>query len=212
MKLNLKKQQNTMSPEEVIVQNRQKTAQQWMPIKDVNRSIVYRKDGLLIGILRVYPINLELLSDNEKKRKIDSLTEELNGEREGFQIFCIGRPVDLNSYLEWLLEKAKMEQNFTRKNVLKGYIQQASEMASSGETVERRFYIIITKDSKVHRAEEELINRLNEFNMKLAAAELSSEICQDDEIMDLYSLFANPAQAAFEKSTKDLHVSTLLKI
>lgn len=204
------KKKPELTPEELQIQNRKKTAQQWIPIKDIDRNIVYRKDGFLVGMLRVQPENLDLLSDNEKKRKIESLTEELNGEREGLQIFCIGRPVDLSNYLGWLQEKAKMEQDFTRKMVLKGYIQQASEMASSGETTERRFYIIISKKEE-SKAEEEIINRLNDLNTKLQAAELTSDICEDDEIIDLYSLFVNPVQAAFEKSTKEMNLTTILE-
>src|SRR5690554_2918145 len=131
MKL-LKGKKEAVSQEEVIKQRREKTAQQWIPIADIDKNIIYRKDNLLVGILRIQPENLELLSDNEKRRKVEALAEGFNGETEGFQIFCIGRPVDLNNYLQWLQDKAKEEQDFTRKMVLKGYIHQASQMASSG--------------------------------------------------------------------------------
>ena len=109
-----------ISPEEIVRQRREKTAQQWIPISDIEGCIVHRKDNLLVAILRIQPENLELLSDNEKKRKVESLSEELNGETEGLQIFCVGRPVDLNNYLDWLQDKAKMEQDFTRKIGVKG--------------------------------------------------------------------------------------------
>lgn len=204
------KKKDKLSPEEIIQKTREKSAQQWIPISDIDGAIVHRKDNLLVAILRVQPENLELLSDNEKKRKIDSLSEELNGETEGLQIFCVGRPVDLNNYLDWLQDKAKMEQDFTRKMVLKGYIQQASQMASSGETTERRFYIIITKPVSV-KAEEEILNRINDLQVKFSQAELKSDICREDELMDVFALFANPIQASFERTELKMSLPTLLE-
>ena len=115
-----------------------------------------------------------------------------------------------DNYLDWLQDKAKMEQDFTRKMVLKGYILQASQMASSGETTERRFYIIITKQVGV-KAEEELLNRLNDLQVKFGQAELKSDICREDELMDVFALFANPIQASFERTELKMSLPTLLE-
>lgn len=212
MKKGLSKKKDAVSEEQAIQQNREKTAQQWIPVADIDGSIVYRKDNTLVAMLRVQPENIDLYSDNEKRRKVEALAEQLNGETEGLQIFCIGRPVDLNNYLEWLQEKAKMEQDFTRKMVLKGYIQQALNMAVSGETTERRFYIIITKKVVNSKSEEELMSRINELQIKLSTAELVSSVCRDDELMDVYSLFANPVQASFEKTEIQMTLPSLLEV
>jgi len=199
------------SEEEVKQQQRIKTAQQWLPISDINGCIAYRKDNVLVGMLRVQPLNLELLSDAEKRRKIEALSEELNGESEGLQIFCIGRPVDLNSYLDWLQDKAKQEQDFTRKRILKNFIQHASELAASGEIIERRFFIIITKPGG-KKAEQEIVNRLEELKNKLSSAELVATVCKDDELMDVFSLFANPVYASVERVTSEIYLPSQLDI
>lgn len=209
--LKSKNKKETLSQEEIIQQNKEKTAQQWIPISDIDGAIIYRKDNTMLAMMRVQPENLELLSDNEKKRKVDALAEELNGEKDGLQIFCIGRPVDLNNYLDWLQDKAKMEQDFTRKMVLKGFIQEASKTASSGETIERRFYIIISKENNSNKAADELIGRINELQIKFNQAELNTNICYDDEILDVLSLFANPIQASIERNTIQMDLPTLLE-
>lgn len=206
----LKKKKEVISQEELIQQRREKTAQQWIPVADIEKNIIYRKDNVLVGMLRIQPENLELLSDNEKKRKVEALAEGFNGETECFQIFCIGRPVDLNNYLQWLSDKAKEEQDFTRKMLLKGYIQQASQMVSSGEAMERRFYLIITKPAG-DKAEMELMSRLNDFQAKLSQAELTSHVCSEDELLDVLSLFANPIQAAYEKTEIQFDITTMLE-
>lgn len=206
----VKNKKQELSPEEMKQQIKEKTAQQWMPIADIEDTIFYRKDDFIAAMIRIQPENIDLLSDNEKRRKIESLSEGFNGEKEPFQIFCVGRPVDLNNYLESLQEKAKMEQDFTKKMLLKGYIQQASQTASSGEAIERRFYIVVTKKITDAKSENELINRVNELQVKLMQAELTCDSCQDDEIMDVFCLFASPIQAAFEKSEIELDLPTVL--
>lgn len=185
--------------EDAAIISKQLTAQQWMPVADIDNSIVYRKDGNLLSMLRVQPINLELLSDNENRQLASAFCEALNGEKEALQIFCIGRPVDLNSYLDWLQDKAKREINFTKKTLLKKYIRHASMTASSGETMERRFYIIATAKYSANKSTEDLLLRLKELQNKLSKANLISSICSDDEILDVLSLFAHPVQAAYER-------------
>ena len=65
MKLKLfsknKDTQITIDPEELIKQTREKTAQQWMPIADIEGKIVYRKDDVLVGSIRVMPENLSFI-------------------------------------------------------------------------------------------------------------------------------------------------------
>ncbi|MBU3173284.1 TraC family protein [Clostridium estertheticum] len=195
-----KDKKQIVTPEEAVQQRREKSAQQWMPITDIEGNIFYLKDNVIAAMLRVQPENIDLLSDREQKRRVESLAEQLNGETEPLQIFCVGRPVDLNAYLETLQEKAKMEQDFTRKMVLKGYIQYTSKMASSGETTERRFYVIITKNVVDSKSESDLINRLNELKSKFEQAELNCDKCNEDELMDVFSLFSSPVQAAFENT------------
>ncbi len=209
MKLNNTKK-STKSVEEVKQETKIKTAQDWMPIANIDRSIVYRKDGKLVGILRLTPVNIDLLSNNEKKRIVDALHEVINGESESFQIFCIGRPVDLNSYIEWMQEKAKSEENFTRKQILKSYIQEVTEIAASGETTERRFYILINRNEG-QKSVEELTSRLRDLKSKFTNAGLKASICSDDEIIDLYSLFSSPVQAAYERTEITYHHATLLE-
>lgn len=201
---------DTATKEEIEVQSRKITAQQWMPIADINNNLVYRKDNSVIGMLRIQPKNLNLLSDREQSRIVDAFSECLNGETEPLQLFCIGRPVDLNSYLGWLQDLAKSEPNFTRKRMLKISIQKASQMASSGETIERRFYLIVSKPYGV-KVEVDIRSRLDDLISKLAKAELIASICNDDDLMDVLSLFSNPLQASFEQTVMSYDLPPLIE-
>lgn len=204
-----KAKKEELSEEEKVQQRREKTAQQWIPIADIDGPMAIRKDDVLVKMIKITPENLDLYSEKEKRRKIEALAEGLNGETEGFKFFCIGRPVDLNNYLTWLQEKAKQESDFVRRNLLKGFMHQASQMASSGETMERRFYLILTKPNG-NKALMELNSRVEEFKEKFADAELEAEIC-DDEVMDVLDLFANPNQAGIEKTRISHDITTFLE-
>lgn len=205
-----KSKKEQLTPEEKTVKTRELTAQQWIPISDIEGSVVYRKDNIITSMLRVQPENIDLLSDREQRRKVESLAEGFNGEREPIHIFCVGRPVDLSDYLEDLNGQSKTEQDFVRKMVLKGYIQQASKIASSGEASERRFYVIIFKTIEDNRSVNDLTNRINELQIKFTQAELNCDICKEDELIDVLALFASPIQAAFEKTILEYELAPIL--
>lgn len=195
--------------EDTLKERKEQTAQQWMPIVDLSGPIVVRKDKILLGLIRIQPENLSLLSDHEKRRKVEALAEQLRGELREFQIFCIGRPVDLNQYLDWLQDKAKKEQDYTRKTIMRAYVREASQVAASGEITERRFYIIITQAPGV-KAEVELKQRLDDWIVRLSDADLKAEICGEDELVDVFSLFAHPVQASFERAEMLLDLPPVL--
>jgi energy-converting hydrogenase A subunit M len=204
------KKKEVVSVEQQEQQSRQKTAQQWMPVADIKSNIVLKKNGQLIMMLRIQPLNLDLLSDRECNKKVEALVEGFNGQNEAMQFFCIGRPVDLNSYLEMLQDKVRQEHDFTRKMLLKGYIQHASKVAASGDITERRFYLIISKPIG-KKSEEELHSRIEQLRMALLNAELESDVCREDELIDVLSLFANPIQAAIEQAEVQYQIPSLLE-
>ncbi len=195
----LKLKRDKKNKEKIKVEIKQKTAQDWLPVADVYNSLLYRKDKHLVAILKVEPINISLLSDNEKKRIIAALHEVFNGIQEQIQIISIGRSVDLDGYIAGMEQTAQETQNFSRKKLLRGYIRQAAEMAAGGDTLERRFYILLSQKQGKY-AEEELKNRARELAGNVASAGLSAELCSDKLIIDLLFAFHQPGQSAFERA------------
>lgn len=181
------------------VEIKQKTAQEWLPVKDIQGSLLYRRDKHVVAVLEVTPVNISLLSINEKKRIIAALHEVINGLQEPVQWLSIGRTVDLDGYIIGLEQKAAETQDFTRKQLLKGYICQAAEMATGGDTLERRFYILV-KQKQDKYAEEELKNRARELVSNIAMTGLQAELCTDNKIISLLFTFFQPAQVAYERA------------
>lgn len=166
----------------------------WLPIVDIQAKSIKQREGSAIAVLRVHPINMSLKSENEKKRVVASLHEVLNGIKTPLQIFAIGRPIDLDSYLRRLSDKANEESNQTRKKLLRDYSRYVASVAAGGETAERRFYVLLSAENEAHAVEAagELMTHLN-------GAGLASSICDGVEIMEMLFCFFNPDKSATER-------------
>ena len=188
-----------VDPEVTMRDRRQKAAQDWLPIFDIKDNTVYRRDGEIVSIVKIQPLNIKLLTANEQKVKINALLEALNGMDFSFQIFITAKPVDLDGYIA-KLEMMKEYANTKRKRLLEQYIKTASRKASSGEALERNFYIICSmlKDKKA--GEAVLFEKAREVAANLTSAGLSSHVCNEQDLRDLYFTFAHPVQSAVERS------------
>ncbi|MBO8129281.1 MAG: TraC family protein [Peptococcaceae bacterium] len=178
---------------------RQQMVSQWLPFKDIHNSVIERKDGTLVAVLRVMPYNLNLASDNEKRRIIGAVHEALNGQQEPFQILCLPRPVDLDAYLQNLESMAQeIIANLPRKRLLQNYLRYVGSLVAGGQAMERRYYVLLPH-RKGNDAFEEVLQRAHELASSLQRAGLRVSVCDDQEIIDLIFCFTHPAQAAFER-------------
>lgn len=199
----LKKKSKNLTPEQI----KKKAVQDWLPFQDVS-SFIHKRNGDLVTVLRVEPLNITLKSDNEKKRIITAVHEALNGQLEPIQIFCLPRPVDLDSYLDRLQEQAREIINPTKKRLLQEYIHYIATIVRGGEAIEHRYYILLSqKAGKL--AKEELTGRAFELASYLSKSGLIIEICDDVAILDMLFSFLQPTQAAFEPTPSGIGFTTL---
>ncbi|CEP67119.1 Uncharacterized [Moorella glycerini] len=171
-----------------------RAVQDWLPWKDIAGGVITRKDDQVVAVLKVEPFNLALKSENEKKRIITAVHEALNGQREAFQIFSLGRPVDLDAYLRGLQDLVRETGNPARKKLLQDYTRYVATLVASGEALERRYYILLPGKEQV-----EVLQRAHELASNLERSGLKVGVCCDREIIDLIFVFTHPAQAAFER-------------
>jgi len=169
----------------------------WIPVIDIDESIIYLKDEAQVILLRFQVENVGLgLKEKEKKiKQLAAFIEVLPAEE--YQLFSIERPVKLNNFLLNLQDKLKKEQNQIRKKLLQDYIRQASLIALSGEANEKIYCLAITEradgDTKVKNS---LHKKAGYIKEKLQEIGLKTEIAKFEEIIEIYSLFANPLRAS----------------
>ena len=79
------KKNKQQEKEKAIVRARKKSAQEWLPVRDIRSGVMVRRDKNLVAIIKIEPVNLSLLSQNEKKRIISTLHEVINSQQEPMQ-------------------------------------------------------------------------------------------------------------------------------
>ena len=96
----------------------------------------------------------------------------------------------------------KNEADRLKKTLLNGYLAQATAMATSGEALERQFYVLIDEppSQKPNIDQQALYRKAHELAVNLSSADLISTVCTEADLRDLLFIFANPNQAAFERA------------
>lgn len=179
------------------VDPKEKTANDFVNVQDIKNSILYTKDGYVFAYIRVSPIALELISDDEKKIIIKNLTVELSTEQKSFKFFAISRPVNISALVDDLTDSYLVAETPQQKDLLKNSIDTINGFAMSGDVIERQFYFILWEKyyDGVH---DDLLHRASEFCTKLATVQKDVAILNDSEIVQLCNLFANPSYSYLE--------------
>ena len=177
------------------------SARDFMDVADVKGSFLYRKDGYILTYLRVYPFNLELLSEGERKGLTDSLTAMFQADRNHFTYFTLPREVDMDKYKQNLKSKYQSEMNLGRRQMLNMMMAQCARKIMSGENYEHQHYIRIWKLGSVGtrlNVEEALSERIHEFAIRYKNVGIQCEILQEADIVKLCNLYGNSIHATSE--------------
>ena len=121
-----------------------RAAQDWLPLSDLRDGCLVRPDGGVVGGLAIAPLSLGLKSDLEKRAIVGAVHAAVNGLMVPWQILSLYRPVNLDAYLMHLDDLAATADQ-RRKEVLRDYLTWVSGLVRSGEAVERKYYLLVTR-------------------------------------------------------------------
>lgn len=181
-----------------VIDVKKQTANDIVDVKDIKNGILYTKSGFMIGYLRLYPINIDLLSDTEIHSLCNTLTGEFKSEKECFSILSIPRTVDMEEYLNFLSTKFDEElDSMIKKKLLNVMIREASQKVMSGENFEHQYYVKVwMRDEEGN--ERKLKERLSFFENYYQSIQNECKILTDVEIIKLCNLYSNSNSAVFE--------------
>lgn len=174
------------------------SAQAWMPIQDIEQFHKVRKDNWAISAIRIQPTNIDLLSLRERRQIISNLQEICNGQQNHYMFFCVGRPVDLDGYINHLEQLKNNTEDPIRKKILQQQIREAANTAISGEALETLYYILFASSNK-----SELLEHVKLIVVELKEKGINGHICDHKELMDMNFIFTHPVQAAYERMPED---------
>ena len=72
---------------------------EFLNIKDIKKNYLYTLDDQVILFIKVNPINIELLSDEELEQKMDMQAIEFSTEQYPYKIIVIPRAVDISDHI-----------------------------------------------------------------------------------------------------------------
>jgi len=173
------------------------TANELINVKDIENGILYTRDNHIYAFIRIKPISLELLSPAEQKIKKDKLTAELAGINELQKILVIPRPVDISPMLDWLQHRYRETGSQHIREIIKSEIQDANDVALSGETLEQNHFLILSRPAK-RDAEKDLLKAASNMVGIYNICGIEAHLCKNDEIIKMLHLFFNPTYSYLE--------------
>lgn len=189
MILNLLRKKNEPEKEDIV----KATAQDFTNTKDIKDKFLYtRKDGYLISYIQIESIDINLLSEREKKAKATTLSAEFSGLDKPLKFLAISRPVDISPLLAEYQQIYSDSAGLKQKELLKHEMQSIVNFALTGEVVERQFFFLLWEKND-NGAELDLNKRSLEIVGMLESAGIKAHILNEKSIVRLCNLVNNPA-------------------
>lgn len=184
------------------VDPKKQTANDFVNIKDIKGSLLYTMDNHIFSYIRLQPISVDLLSDNEKRILINTLTAELSSETKPFQFFAISQVVDMSKLKNSLYDVLNDTSDNIRRRLINEEINQIASFSLSGEIIERQFFMIIWEKC-IDDNELMLKRRASELAYKFQSCGVSAYVLNQNQIYHLVKLFAHPQSGHLDITDND---------
>lgn len=175
------------------------TANEYTDVRDISRKVLHTKSDYSMGYLRIFPMNIELLSKDEKVGKCETLTAALKPETKAFSLYSIPRTVDMDEYINFLVQAYDNEiSSSKRRMLLNEMIVDANDTVMNGQNFEHQFYLQLWDKSSKKNINIVLEERLNDFEQYFSTIQNQTKRLDDTEIIKLCNLFANSSTATID--------------
>ncbi len=174
----------------------QLTAQSWLPIQDLHDGCLIRTDGGVVAGVQIAPFSLALKSERERESAVRGFQAMLSGLSVPWELVSLYRPTDLDAYLT-ALDNRTADASGPRRQILHEYTRWVRTKIQSGESVERRYYLLLTRTGKDAIAEhQQTLRSLTEDAGRLRGFRV--DILTDALWRELLFLLFHASQAAVE--------------
>jgi hypothetical protein len=166
-------------------------------IKEVKDDILILPNNKYLVILETSAINIELKSTAEQDVLIDSFQNLLNALPCKLQILIRVREIDVDQYVEQIMQNREKETDRVYKTQIKNYAEFIKNLVSGNKILSRRFYIVIPYTPEEKGEDFDLIKgRLKLFtdvvNRGLEILGMKVKQLNSLEILELFYTFYNP--------------------
>lgn len=186
-----KKKQNQQTDRAALAE---KTAQDFVNVKDVGENFLYTMDGMVYCYVRIDGICPELFSDTELKNISQRLASDLSKIRQPWKFISVSRPIDLKRTLQVYSDiYATAEEG--QRVLLKQEMKALAEMANRGDTLERQHYAMVYGNRK---DEKQIEKSANELAKIFSDNRVNASLLNKKGIVELCNLVNIPAYSHIE--------------
>lgn len=190
------------------------TANDFVNVKDIKDIFLYTRDDYIFCFLRIFPFNIDLLSEEERQILAHHIAASFDGDRADWVYQTFPREVDLDHYKDFLNASRQRiveeqlirmkDDSIGRKRIIDDQIVRAAELSMNGENFEHQHFFKIWKKieqgSNKAQTEAELRDRIQSFRIRYESVQIKCEILKEKEIIKLCNLFGNGQLAGYEGS------------
>ncbi len=127
------------------------STQAHLPIAEIKDGVVILKDGTLRAVLLVSSINFALKSEDEQNALISNYVGFLNSLSFPLQIVAQSRKLQIQPYLEKLVQIERSLTNELLKMQMADYRAFVKELVEIGQIMTKRFYVVVPYDPLSNR-------------------------------------------------------------
>lgn len=175
---------------------------EFLNVKNIKENFLYTLDGHVIQFIKVEPINIELLTDDELESKMNFSSIEFSEEQQPYKILVIPRAVDISEHIEEQEELKRKIDDDVGIEIINNRIISTTEIVENKNIIENEFYIMIY-DSYKDNIENELMKRANNWINRLKNCGYRSDLLYEREIILLIKSFTIPEFARLEGTDYD---------
>ena len=172
------------------------TTQEWITVEKINENgTVKLKNGKMIKILKITPINFNLKSNLEKEAILNSYKIFLKTCNFDIQILIQSSKENLTKNIQMIKNNLVKENKKYLNEIAENYFEFIEKFNSIKNSSSKNFYIIISEDEK-NQNENNIYQNLNEKYFKIKeclfrCGNIVQEINSKKEIKELFNVFFN---------------------
>lgn len=182
--------------------NNNQSTQELLGLEAVENDILWTTNRMLFAFIRVKGMDNSLLEDEDNEQLTDKITTALAAETEPFQILSVPRAVDIEGMIQTLKELDLETDNDARKQLIAGELASLEDMAARGDK-EPLILLKVWKSAQAG-ADRALMKRADALKQSLEANGINAAIMQDEEIIRLCTIFANPEDCQDMEDASDV--------
>jgi len=193
-----------------------KSAQEFVPIKEIQSGTVIMKDGSFRGVILCTSINFALKSDEERAGVLSQFQEFLNSLDFSIQILVQSRRLDIRPYTKLVASREKEQVNDLMRIQVREYMAFIEGLTEQINIMTKNFFVVVTyekaqmgskgkgflsfgkkrskeqKDISFEESKSQLDERISFVMQGLSRTGVRTERLNTEQLIELYYKTFNP--------------------